>query len=115
MISNIVAVPEIDRIMLTWTEPRFFPRNYKIATSCMYPCADTAYITDKGTKAISIARKFHINNLRPGSDCTIRFTAVYNPASLDEGIIITASTLAQSESSVLLHICMKRLHFTHQY
>lgn len=95
----------MDYIQVHWTLPKYAPERYQLRYSCQsrstFLCRDGGdYVT--GTMQ-SLNENFNtteikISELHPSSVCKLNLLAVYNPASIDSGIDITATTLPESSS-----------------
>ena len=86
----------LDYLVISWSLPQFLPDLYKQTTSCKLLCDHRTYylteaIIDGGFSSTTIYA------LRPGSVCLIKHVAVYNPASIDPGIGLSACTLYSSK------------------
>ena len=89
------SVPSHNNIKVSWTSPEFQPYFYQVTSSCKLICdTRTYYLTelmmDSNVSACTVP------NLLPGTTCIIKLIAIYNPASLDPGITLSASTLYAS-------------------
>ena len=91
MINGLTVDTTCDTITLSWVMPEYLPQSYNRDVSCMPACGNLAYITQSFTLGSSETRD-HIINLLPGSHCEITLFAVYNPASLDPGLVKTMYT-----------------------
>lgn len=69
---------------------------YTLKVACRLPCALEAY-TEGIINVTAVETEAEVDNLLPGSHCDINFRAMYNPASLDPGVDITASTESESK------------------
>lgn len=94
MMTTMKMQSGIDYIQLKWTIPSLLPKHYKLAIMCKLKCNHKQYLR-RTLKILSTENSTLVEYLAPWSECDIRFTAVYNPSSLDPGIhriIPTAST-----------------------
>ena len=90
------CVPSHNEIKVSWTSPEFKPYFYQLTTSCKLTCdARTYYLTEVMIDSHVSVRT--VPNLLPASTCIIKLIAIYNPASLDPGITLSASTLCASK------------------
>ena len=96
----------LDYIDFTWERPQYRPERYQLTYLCIIkscmpktPISDFLNVTlayvSSDTTAISI------RDLRPNTICVLKFVAVYNPASSDSGLVITARTLADNISKCI--------------
>ena len=82
---------EENKILILWTTPLFLPDYYRHITSCKLLCDPATYylseeLSNKQTNSTAII------GIHPGSTCLFNHIAVYNPASIDPGIGLSAST-----------------------
>ena len=82
---------EENQILIHWTSPRFLPDYYLHIVSCNLLCDPATYylfekVSNKQTNSTAI------NGIYPGSTCLFKHIAVYNPASIDPGIGLSALT-----------------------
>ena len=80
-----------NQILIRWTSPYFSPYYYRHIVSCNLLCDPATYylseeVSNKQTNSTSII------GMHPGSTCLFKHIAVYNPASIDPGIGISAHT-----------------------
>ena len=93
-----------DYVKLKWAVRHFRPESFEITYSCsvrqvhMAKNEQTHYVNKTIRSISSNATIIKICDLRPSSVCILNLLAVYNPASIDSGIDIIASTLAVHES-----------------
>lgn len=92
-----VAVPYTSSSVtrISWTKPEFIPYFYGITQSCHLLCADKMYTVESMNIKNSLT-ELDFNDLLPGSNCIIKLTAFYNPASIDPGVTVTATTESES-------------------
>ena len=89
-----------DYVELYWNHPKFLPESYKLKYMCALndPCisssedAENSYLMSNIRNLSSDTTSVRISDLRPSSFCTLVLLAVYNPASIDSGIVITGTT-----------------------
>ena len=100
MIDSHSVVSGKDHIMLKWRRPRFQPERYQLTYKCTMnttskPSQDTNHSINAKTQNVSSnITSFTISGLLPSSIYLLILLAVYNPASIDTGIAITATTLS---------------------
>ena len=98
MIHAYSLATGLDYVEVNWTHPRFLPESYQLKYRCAvkvtsnYKAVNKIYITGRTKNLTSDSISFRIFNLRPGSTCTLILLAVYNPASIDSGVVITGNT-----------------------
>ena len=86
------VIPGETQLSISWTPPKFPPINYIHTVSCKLLCDPTTYyLTETATSRLNHSTKFLA--LQPGSICLVKLLAVYNPASVDQGIGLSAHTL----------------------
>ena len=89
-------ITDTSHFQIYWTAPIYPPLMYKMTTSCKFLCEDkTYYLTE--IMIDSMQTSSTTDNLRPGSACLIKLLAVYNPASIDPGIGLSAHTQLASK------------------
>ena len=86
-----------------WTPPKYLPLQYEVTTSCRYFCDERTYIL-KETAIDPSQTSAIIENIQPGSKCLMKLISVYNPASIDPGIVLSAQTLYTSNCMVIKSI-----------
>ena len=86
-----------DYVTLDWTLRRFPPLVYREKIVCKYLCSHAEQHIYKNEVKLfpSQTTSSTINELRPGSRCVLRFHAVYNPATLDDGLFSLFTTESQ--------------------
>ena len=92
----------MDYVELEWTRPKFPPQSYTVTYLCsemnMPHSSRTAYVHTMTQQLSSEIHSIRIFDLRPSSICTVNLVAVYNPASIDSGIVLNVTTLAEDGS-----------------
>ena len=99
MIRNISAAAGTDFIDIIWSAPKLLPDSYKVNVTCRLVYNGIEYVRVR-LVATPLDTIVTINNLLPGSRCVFTLLAVYNPASIDDGITRTIFTLSSSECSM---------------
>ena len=95
MIHTYSLATGLHYLELNWTHPRFLPKSYQLKYMCtmknMYKHynVNENYILEGTKRLTSNTTSARISNLRPGAICTLFLLAIYNPASIDYGIVIT--------------------------
>ena len=92
-----------DYIKLKWTSPKYRPERYQLQFVCTtkptYTLSNDTMnnVTTKTHTLISDTTSFTISALRR-SICILILVAVYNPASIDKGIVISGATVDEDTS-----------------
>ena len=77
------------QVLISWTLPNFLPDHYLDIVSCKLWCDPTTYyLSELVTNKLSLS--ITIYGVHPGSICSVKHLTVYNPASIDQGIGLTA-------------------------
>lgn len=106
MIHDFRAVPFHHHIELNWKVLVIIPLRYSVWYSCRYFRANTPYI--QGDRNFSSKTVFvKISKLRPGSVCRVGLRAVYNPASIDRGLVEVLETNPASKFIRVACMCMQ--------
>lgn len=87
-----------DYAHLDWAVNRFPPERYRVKIMCKYLCSHSDQHLNKDEVILipSYETSSAINELQPGSRCILRFHAVYNPATLDDGLFSLFTTESTS-------------------
>ena len=101
-----------DYIALNWTRPKFLPEKYilnvqcasSLKPTCTFKSDKNKYVRTNAQCLTSDTTSVTISELRPKSVCMLLLIAVYNPASIDSGIVITGKTLNEGTSK--RNICL---------
>lgn len=70
----------------------YLPDTFELESSCRLLCDEKAYFTEHLKVVNSTVTSKDLSNLRPGTICRLALLARYNPASLDPGTILEATT-----------------------
>ena len=94
MIPTVSYTSGSDYIQFNWNYPKYRPEIYEVKYACMMKRAhkNDDFIKTKTQYMNLRCNSFRISGLRPDSTCVLNLVTVYNPASIDPGIVITAST-----------------------
>ena len=92
MIENIQIFGASDHIDIKWDSPKYDPVIYKFQYSCGPKSGGPNYITSPVFPLSSYQTGVRLPHLRPSSVCQVRLVAIYNPASLDPGLLLDATT-----------------------
>ena len=95
MIHNVSTTAGTDFIDITWSVPSILPWMYKISISCWLLCTEIEYKWARFDTSPYRTTQ-NVDGLLPGSICTFILQAVYNPASVDDGIVRTVLTMNAS-------------------
>ena len=98
MVKNLSATTGMDYIDIMWLPAKFLPTSYKIEVTCELTLNGMRY-KHETYKADPLNTNLCIKDLQPRSMCVYIFFAVYNPASIDDGITNTVYTLHLGEWS----------------
>ena len=82
-------------IRAQWKKPHYSPMKWEIIATCKYECNDQIYLVNK-TVLLPIETTLTFFGLASGSQCDFTLKAVYNPASIDEGISVPYMILPAS-------------------
>lgn len=96
MIKEVTYTAGSRYIFVVWSTPKYLPFSYKLRTVCTLICGTEPYLNSEVSRYptdVSMLTK----NLHPGSSCKSTLTAIYNDASLDQGIQRNVSTKSLSK------------------
>lgn len=79
------------QIFVVWERPQFLPRHYIVEASCVYKLnrQHTYTASDRSIAAHAVGKPLKVH---PYSDCTVKLLAIYNPATIDEGLVDSTTT-----------------------
>ena len=84
-------------IQARWKKCTYPAMRMEITATCMYNCINgRIYLVNK-TVLPPNATSFTFTGLAPGTKCDFTLKAVYNPASIDDGISVTHIVLPSSK------------------
>ena len=92
MIKNLEISVDPYSFFVSWTRPQYLPKEYQYEVSCREWGEEKWYFNPSTQYHPSDTVNVLIQNLTSGSICTFKLMAVYNPASIDDGI----STIIQT-------------------
>ena len=92
MIKNVSTTAGADFIQMIWSKPKIAPDSYRVNIACWLMHTKTIYVRVT-VEASPLDKMLTIDKLIPGSRCVITLHAIYNPASIDDGIARTISTV----------------------
>ena len=95
MIKNVSVTAGADFIQMIWCTPKIAPSSYRVNVSCWLMYTKTKYVR-MTVEETPLDTMLTVDKLIPGSRCVITLYAIYNPASIDDGIARTISTLNSS-------------------
>ena len=87
----------LDYVQLNWTHPKFLPERYQLEYLCVVKPTCTPNhdmnqsITTSEQNLTLDTTSVRISNILQNSICMLFLLAVYNPASIDSGIVITGT------------------------
>lgn len=86
-----------DSFAIRWNRPLYQPSHYEYSVSCKVQCAERHYFSLVKEVLPSVHSSITVAELLPRSICEVTLIAVYNPASLDPGIALIATTTSRSK------------------
>ena len=105
MIRGYSLASGSDYYEINWNQPRFLPERYQV--TCWYNCTMKAtsgfkygmknYVIISQHYLSSVATSFRISNPHMRSSWMLILLAVYNQASIDSGIAIAKTSLAEDK------------------
>ena len=78
----------------------------EITATCKYNCINSQIYFVNQTVLSPDETSFTFTGLAPGSQCDFTLKAVYNPASIDNGLSVTYTVLPTSKTLSFKHIYM---------
>ena len=91
-------------IQAYWKEILYPAMSLEIVAICKYNCENAwMYLVNKTVLAPN-ETSFTLTGLVPGSECEFTLKAVYNPASIDEGISVSYMVLPASKTFSHKHV-----------
>ena len=96
MIKNVSATAGANFIEIVWSTPKLLPMSYQVNVICRLLYNDIEYKRVE-FEAMPLDRVLTLPSLLPGSHCVFTLHAIYNPASIDNGITRTVFTLRSSK------------------
>ena len=91
-------------IQARWKEILHPAMRLEIVATCKYDCENGRIYLGKTTFLAPDETFFALTGLEPGSRCEFTLKAVFNPASLDNGISATYTVLPASKSALHIHV-----------
>ena len=110
MLRNFLARPQKGLgVVVTWPIPRFNPKLYTVDTECSYLQKSARSYKLDTVKARALTHRVIVRAC-PHCRCQVTLKAVYNQASLDQGI---SQTVVTAEEGELKHAvaCVMSLYF----
>ena len=90
---------------MTWNSPQYHPERYELtylcianSTRCPESCHEPMVVSTRILNLGSYSTSFRLLDFRTYSVCVLRLVAIFNPASIDSGILFTARMLAANTS-----------------
>ena len=99
MIKNVTVRAGAHFIQMIWSKPKIAPASYRANVTCWMMHTKTKYVWVTLEES-PLDKMFTIDKLIPGTRCLITLRAIYNPASIDHGIVRTISTFSSSVHNV---------------
>ena len=103
MIKNVSAKAGTNYIEIVWSAPKLLPLSYLINVTCRLLYDGKEYI-NKVWEITPLDTILTIGKLYPGSQCLYNLLAIYNPASIDDGITGTIFTLNTSMCAIIIYM-----------
>ena len=97
MIAVTPPTKGLAHVEMTWMRPLYNPEKFKFTYSCIIEPKGFSYTTEGERILSSNSTSARVSGLRPQTVCKLKLIAVYNPASIDPGITVTARTLEEEE------------------
>ena len=106
-----ILTPNTTSIMVSWTQPTYFPDSYTVSYSCQLLC-DSQTPSVQTNTVTGTAIRHTISSPNAGSSCTVSVTAVFGSSN---GNTITSSTNTSTtgvyNTPVISDLmCMHELH-----
>ena len=91
-----------DYFEVNWTRPKFLPKRYQLmdVCTCTHRQDESNYVMKRMQNLSSDCNSVKISDLRPSSICILLLLAVYNPASIDTGIVIIGAVLDEDARNI---------------
>ena len=99
MVKNVSATAGADFIELEWSAPKLLPMSYQVDVACRLLYNGIEYKRER-LEATPLDTIQTVQMLHPRSHCVYTLLAIYNPASIDDGITGTIFTLNTSMCTV---------------
>ena len=96
MVKNVSVTAGTDFVDIVWSLPKLLPMSYKVNVVCRLLYNGLEYKRLK-IEATPLDTMVNVPSLLPGSHCVFTFHAIYNPASVDNGITHTVFTMNSSK------------------
>ena len=84
-------------IIVGWKEPEIAPEQFTVNARCKHLFNNETYLTSEAFVPAN-ETSFMLNDLVPETQCDFNLKAVYNPASIDNGICASVNTLPSSKA-----------------
>ena len=91
-------------IQARWKQILHPAMRLEILATCKYNCENGRIYLGKTTFLAPDETFFALTRLEPGSKCEFTLKAVFNPASIDNGISVAYMVLPASRSSLHIHV-----------
>ena len=101
MIKNVSATAGNNFINIVWVLSNFLPMSYKVELICWLMFSGEKY-RNKTYTVSQLHTSLFIEDLLQRSQCVYTLFAIYNPASIDEGITKTVYTVTAGKGAYIL-------------
>lgn len=92
---------------MMWNSPQYHPERYELtylcianSTCCPETCHEPILVNSRILNLNSDSTSFRLFDIRAFSVCVLRLVAIFNPASIDSGIVFTAKMIAANTSKL---------------
>ena len=92
MIDARLSAYGSDFVEVRWSSVLYMPERYQVTFSCRLESNNSHYVSAKIANISPENCLLRVSKLFPGTVCVINLIAVYNPASIDEGITLICNT-----------------------
>ena len=104
MIGVMEADASLERVQVSWLEPKFRPTALRLT----FLCAEPMDYTDRKTTTYDVLNATHVQvyGMKPGTKCVVTLLATYNPANLNDNGI--QRRVAVPSASKYMLVCNER-------
>ena len=85
MLEDFRVIQLIKSIILKWKKPKYVPYHYQVSYSMVQQSSGLVY-RQVATSSPKCSNTFHISDIIPGTQTKFGVKAIYNKATLDNGI-----------------------------
>ena len=99
---SLTRISGSDFVELIWTSPQYQPERYSMNYLCIilkgsFPnCSIADFVSARMRNLSSDSTSIRIRDLHSNTICVLNLVALFNPASIDPGIVIALKTLAEN-------------------